>query len=289
MPKFPHHSDEDIDSMIAFLRSDDPRVAATDLPPAGETKPTFLAKALSHVAFKPLPPPKGPIAAPPKTDSVAYGRYLVFTLDCYGCHSADFKTMNVLEPEKTPGYMGGGNTLTGEGKKPIRTANLTADDETGIGRWSEAEFVRALRKGFRPDGRVLAYPMGPKPELTDEEAASIYAYLRTIPKIKNAVPRPAPPPPLVAGATGKALYTQYGCNTCHGDTGKGAIGDLRTANTTYPADGDLRKWIEDAPSIRPNTRMPGWKGIIKEQDYAPLMEYVRYLSAQKSERTAMTP
>lgn len=283
MIKMPHTSDADLDAIIAFLRSDDPRVASADVDALGVTRPSFVVKALTHVAFKPLPYPTSPVVAPPKSDAVAYGRYLVFSLDCFGCHSADFKTMNTLEPEKTPGYMGGGNALLVAGGAKIYTANLTADPETGIGRWTEADFVRALRKGFRPDGSVVRAPMTPKPELTDEDAAAIYAYLRSVPTIKNAVPAPVVPPVSVAAiAPGKALYQQYGCGSCHGETGKGALGDLRGANTAYPTDAELRRWIDEAPSIRPNTKMPGWKGIIKEQDYAPLMAYVRALSAAKA-------
>ena len=289
MVKLPHTSDDEMDAIIAFLRSDDPLVAASDVDPPGVTKPSFLAKALAHVAFKPLPSPSKPVVAPPKADAVAYGRYLVASLDCFGCHSESFTKMNVLEPEKSAGYMGGGNPLRGEGGKEIFTANLTADPETGIGSWSEADFVRAVRKGFRPDGRVLSYPMEPRPELDDEEAAAIYAYLRTIPKIKNPVRRPAVSVAIADASPGKELYQRYGCNTCHGDSGKGAVGDLRRANETYPADTDLRRWIDEAPSIKPNTRMPGWKGVIKDDDYAPLIAYVRVLSAAKGDRSAANP
>lgn len=291
MPKLPHTSDEEIDAIIAFLRSDDPLVAATDIDPPGTSQPTFLAKALTRGVFKPLPAPTQPVMAPPRTDAVAYGRYLVFSLDCYACHSADFTKIDILHPEKSGGFMGGGNHMKGEGGKEILTANLTSDMETGIGSWTEADFNRALKKGFRPDGRVLSYPMEPRQELDDEEVAAIYAYLRSVPKIKNAVRRPVKPA-VVAGAEsnkGKALYTQYGCVACHGDTGKGVVGDLRRANETYPSDVELRRWIDEAPSIKPNTRMPGWKGVIKDDDYAPLMAYVRVLSAAKGERAASNP
>jgi cytochrome c2 len=125
MIKLPHTSDEDLDAIIAFLRSDDPRIASADVDAVGTTKPSFLVKALSHVAFKPLPYPKNAVVAPPKSDAVGYGRYLVFTLDCYGCHSADFKTMNVLEPEKTPGFMAGGNSFPIAGGKLMFSANAT--------------------------------------------------------------------------------------------------------------------------------------------------------------------
>jgi mono/diheme cytochrome c family protein len=288
MIKMPHVSDDDLDAIIAFLRSDDPRVAASDVEPPGETKPSFLVKALTHAVFKPLPYPTKPIVAPPKTDAVAYGRYLTVTLDCYGCHSASFTSTNVLEPEKSEGFMAGGNVFKAEGGKTLYSANLTPDPETGIGKWTEAEFVRALKQGFRPDGRVLHYPMEPKSGLDDEEAAAIYAYLRTVPKIKNAVRRPEAQP-VVASTEGKALYASYGCSSCHGETGKGAVGDLRHANETYPSDAELRHWIDEAPSIRPGTKMPGWKGVIKEEHYPPLLAHVRTLSAENGQRTTQNP
>jgi mono/diheme cytochrome c family protein len=290
MVKLPHMSDEDLDSIIAFLRSDDPRVAAADADPPGVTQPSFLAKTLSHGPFKPLPYPTKPIVTPSKTDAVAYGRYLTHNLDCYTCHSASFTSMNVLEPEKSAGYLGGGNKLKDASGKDIYSANLTSDPETGIGNWTEADFVRAMKKGFRPDGRVLHYPMEAKPALDDEEAAAIYAYLLTVPKIKNAFPRPAMPPAAVAGNDqGKALYDRYGCASCHGETGKGAVGDLRRANEAYPSDADLRHWIDEAPTMKPGTKMPGWKGVIKEEDYPSLIAYVRALSAAKADRAASNP
>jgi mono/diheme cytochrome c family protein len=283
MPKFPNMSDEDLASIIAFLRSDDPRVAAADVDPAGTTRPSFLGKALTHTVMKPLPFPAKAIPEPDKKDRVAYGRYLAVTLDCWTCHSADFKTMNVMEPEKTPGYFGGGNTVGGVDHAPITTANLTPDDETGIGRWTEADFVRAVRSGFRPDGRVLRYPMLPKPDLDEDEVSAIYSYLRTVPRIRNAVPRPDGAA-RASDHPGKKVYVKYGCVGCHGDTGVGlgGIADLRQANERYPADVELRAWIEDAPSKKPGTRMPKWKGIIAEEDYAPLMAHVRALSSASS-------
>ena len=88
----------------------------------------FVVLAACAAACAPAAPfPERPIATPPLSEKVAYGRYLVQSMDCYGCHSPDFTTMNLIEPEKTPGYMSGGNTLLDLKGRPVTTANLTAD------------------------------------------------------------------------------------------------------------------------------------------------------------------
>lgn len=275
MPKYPHMSDEDLESIIAFLRSDDPVTAPAAVNPPGVSKPSFLTKLLTHLIFKPLPYPKGPIATPLVTDKVAYGRYLSVNLGCFECHSANFRTNNELKPEKSAGYLGGGNELRDESGQIVRSANLTPDS-TGLAQWSEADFTRAVRTGIRPDHTVLRYPMSPMPELTDADTSAIYEYLRTVPRIHNLVPR-AEAPVLAAGTNqGKALYYRYGCNSCHGDNGAG-VGDLRRATQDFPTDAQLEAFIRHAPSFKRDSKMPAWDGIIRESDYAPLMAYVREL------------
>jgi mono/diheme cytochrome c family protein len=213
---------------------------------------------------------------------VAHGRYLVNALDCYGCHSADFKTMNVAEPEKSVGYMGGGNPVLDLRRQPVPSANITSDNETGIGRWSEKDFVTALRTGFRPDRTLIRYPMQPMPDLSEEEALAIYAYLRTVPPLWHVVPRHAPAAPAAGEKLdGKALYDRYGCVSCHGDDGVGT-GDLRQAGEHFPTREALKLWIQEAPNIRPGTRMPPWKDVIREEHYDPLMDYVLQLGKKRS-------
>ena len=179
MIKMPNVSDEDLRDIIAFLRSSDPLVAARDVDDH-DSRPSFFTKLLCRVAFKPFPYPTKPIVAPPIADKAAYGRYLVNArLLCFSCHSADFATNDELHPERSPGYLGGGNAMPDLGGKVVRTANLTPDPETGIGRWTAADFTHALRDGIRPDNRPLRYPMVPYRPLTDDEVDAIFAYLRT--------------------------------------------------------------------------------------------------------------
>jgi mono/diheme cytochrome c family protein len=165
--------------------------------------------------------------------------------------------------------------------QPIRSANLTPDEESGIGRWSEEAFRRALQDGFRPDGSPIRYPMVPLPELSAEESGAIDAYLRTVPKIRNSVPRQ----PQVAGASSKGgeLYEKYACVSCHGDNGIG-IADLRQASTHFRTPAALEGWIKDAPRIQPGTKMPGFSGVIPENDYPPLIDYVLQLGSGSGAR-----
>lgn len=189
MPKFAHMSDEDLFSIIAYLRSDklsvQPSAAVSQA-----SQPTWLSKFLCTVAFKPLPYPDKPIIAPDTNDLVAYGRYMVAgRYDCFPCHSADFKTVNIFEPEKSVGYLGGGNVMyTLEGLK-IHSANITKDEATGIGNWTFEQFSETLRYGKKPDGAAIRYPMFPYTRLEDIEVKAIWAYLGTVPKIVNNVDR----------------------------------------------------------------------------------------------------
>ncbi len=188
MAKLPHMSDEDISSVIAFLRSDDPLVAASATPDH-PCEPSFLTKFLCMVAFKPFKMPTQKIEMPDTNNAVQFGKYLVFNLECFTCHSADYKTDNWEEPELSKGYLGGGNKPLDRAGKVIITQNLTPDNETGIGGWTEDRFVKAVKYGTMENDRALRFPMNPYIYLTDNEAKAIYAYLRTVPPIKNKVPR----------------------------------------------------------------------------------------------------
>ena len=188
MAKLPNMADEDINSVIAFLRSDDPMVAAVDAPDR-PCEPAFLTKFLCTVAWKPFKMPNHKIEMPDSNNAVAVGKYLVYNLECFVCHSANFKTLNIEEPEKSAGYLGGGNKpLNREGKEMV-TQNITPDKETGIGDWTAERFVNAVKNGMMEGQPVLRYPMVPYVYLTDKEAKAIFQYLKTVPPIKNKVSR----------------------------------------------------------------------------------------------------
>jgi mono/diheme cytochrome c family protein len=189
MPKYVHMSDEDMKCVIAFLHSDQPMVQASEIPTV-KPKPSFLVKFLSFVAWKPMLYPASPIMQPDTNNVKDYGRYLVLgRYECWSCHSADFKTLNFMDPEKTEGFCQGGNLMYNlEGKK-ILTANITQDKKTGIGTWMEGDLIRALHKSKNKAGHSLRYPMMPYTALTDAEVHAIWQYLLTVPAKCNEVDR----------------------------------------------------------------------------------------------------
>lgn len=190
MAKLQKMSDEDLHSIIAFLRSNNPWVQASATPDK-DSKYSFLAKMLTNIkVIEPMPYANQPIPAPDTTNAVKWGEYVsLYRVECYTCHSADFTTDDFSVPEKSKGYFGGGNAFKMPDGTTIRSRNLTMDEETGIGRWTEEQFVQAVKTGAAPGGQALRPPMKPYVFLTDGEAKAIYAYLKTIPKIKNKVDR----------------------------------------------------------------------------------------------------
>lgn len=192
MPKFPLMADEDVYAIIAWLRSNDPLLApdTRENPP---NKPNFLVKFLCNAVFAPPPLPESPIVMPDTADPVVFGRYVADALcACYACHSEDFKTMNELEPEKSGGFYGGGNPMLNLERELVPSANITMDKETGIGNWTRQEFYDAVKYGKNPRGGPLYYPMFPHTTLSDTEINAIWAYLQTVPPIKNQVARYKP-------------------------------------------------------------------------------------------------
>lgn len=74
---------------------------------------------------------------------------------------------------------------------PANPSNLTPDSATGIGEWNEQGFLRALRTGVNPQGDSL-HPFMPWREvrrMSDSDLRAIYRYLRSVPPIRNEVPR----------------------------------------------------------------------------------------------------
>jgi cytochrome c553 len=270
MAKLVHLSDEDLKSIIAFLHSDDPMLAASDVDNVPST-PNFLSKFLTNVVFKPYAYPDHEIVAPEPSDQLAYGKYLTFNLDCWTCHSPDFAKVNPLDPPKTEGFLSGGNVIEG-----IASTNLTSDAETGIGKWSEADFTRALREGVAPDNTAVRYPMNAYSQLSVEQAAAILAYLKTTTPISHRIERSKGPPITPEMAAGKKVYVKYACTSCHGEGGM-ANCDLTKNRAHFATDEELIAFIREPTSKSPGSRMPAWKNVIPDAELKDLVAHVRSL------------
>ena len=184
MVKLPGLADSHMNAIVSFLRSDNEMVIASSVADQA-SRPSFLTKLLCNIEWSPLPFPEDPIAMPDENDTLALGKYLANNLECFSCHSSNFKTNDFMNPEKSVGYFGGGNeTLSLDGDVML-TQNLTPDMETGIGSWSEEKFTRAVRFGLKDGEPALRYPMQPYSSLTDDEAGAIYQFLQSIRPISN--------------------------------------------------------------------------------------------------------
>jgi mono/diheme cytochrome c family protein len=114
------------------------------------------------------------------------GRYLAIAGDCAACHT---------KPGGRP-YAGGLPIETPFGS--VVAPNLTPDNETGIGLWTDEEFVRAVTRGIRRDGAYL-FPAMPYPYYTrvkQDDVLAIRAYLATLPPVSNSVAADQLPFPL---------------------------------------------------------------------------------------------
>jgi mono/diheme cytochrome c family protein len=123
---------------------------------------------------------------------VAHGKYLVTVMGCTDCHTPG----HFLGQPDMARFLGGsdvGFEIPGLGTFYGR--NLTPDADTGIGTWTTADIVTAIRTGVRPDGRQLApaMPWMGYASLTDDDANAIAAYLKTLDPVAHAVPGPFGP------------------------------------------------------------------------------------------------
>ena len=120
---------------------------------------------------------------------VERGEYLAHIMDCGGCHNTGAFTP---QPNLETPLAGSAIGFEIPGMGVFYPPNLTPDDETGLGKWSDAEIIAAITTGMRPDGRQLA-PMMPwtsYAHINADDAAALVAYLRSLKPVKHKVPGP---------------------------------------------------------------------------------------------------
>lgn len=140
-----------------------------------------------------------PAQRPPSAEKIeatparlARGRYLVNNVsDCLGCHSDHVDKFGFPVKPGTEGQ--GGFIFDRKLGFPgvVAAQNITPDPEFGLGRWTDGEILRAFREGVDRNGNAL-FPMMPYQHLrhmSDEDAKSVVAYLRTLKPIHTSVPQ----------------------------------------------------------------------------------------------------
>jgi len=163
---FVYMNEGDVGALVAYLK----QLPAVDraMPPS---RLGVLGRALLAAGkFSILVAEKTPRLAYPDAitpaSTVDYGRYLANFTGCHGCHGFGLSGGAVAGPPGIP-----------------PASNLTPDPATGIARWTEADFERALRHGVTPDGRQLDTFM-PWPYfsgMTNTEVAALWSYVRSVP------------------------------------------------------------------------------------------------------------
>jgi len=265
-------SDEDTLALVAYMRS---------LPPVGNEVPasrlSFAARALTALGvIKPQPPITAPVVAPPRGATAEYGKYLAWHASgCAGCHTP--RSPNTGQYDMTQPFAGGLFPLPEEGFSTTGS-NLTPDVATGIGDWTEEEYMTAMRIGVRPDGTVML-PFMPWPlynRWSEEDLRAVWLYLRSLEPIAHEVLASTLTGEAATGtgvARGEALYGVY-CLVCHGEEG---VGGPLTAVALKDAAGEM----DDATLARfiaeglLGTSMPGFGKTLTEEQIADLVTFIR--------------
>lgn len=156
-------------------------------------------------------------AAPARTsdreqaDAVAQGEYLVNLLGCGRCHTEGYLTGT----EPTGPALAGSTigiawtAFEGDAERPgiVFPRNLTPDPDTGLGRWREADIVRAMRTGISKDGHqnLPVMPSANYASLRLDDLRAIAAYLKSLPAVRRDIPQRIEP-----GSPATERYVRFG-------------------------------------------------------------------------------
>jgi mono/diheme cytochrome c family protein len=180
---FRHMSDEDVRAVVAYLRSV-PKVRQ-DRKPEKKQVPFLVHVGLDWFGVGRHGPAKG-VEAPPRSDRLAYGRYVLDVAGCADCHALGKRGPRGQDDR----WLAGSDVPFPEGGR-VWASNITPDPDTGIGRSTPDQVKRALRDGVRLDGRKMAPPMSTLAPhyagMTDEDLDALVAYLFSVKPVSHHV------------------------------------------------------------------------------------------------------
>lgn len=180
-------SEEDVLSLIAYIRSLAP---VENKPP--ETKLNFPL----NLIVRTMPLNRTPMPEPDTSKIYEYGKYLTNAAACADCHTRQVKGEPVAGME-----FAGGFEFPLPDKSIVRSANITPDEQTGIGAWSETDFLVRFKYYNTPEAKTMkvtdvgyqsTMPWAMYAGMTEKDLAAIYKYLRTLTPIKNQVEKFTP-------------------------------------------------------------------------------------------------
>lgn len=184
-PVMPYHyygqaDQADILDIIAYLRT---------LPPIENDVPASRADFPMSLIINTIPSKPSFSQRPNSTDTVAYGKYLVNMASCMECHTQDNKGTLLMDKA----YAGGRGFVMPGGV--LRSSNITPDQTTGIGNWTESAFLDRFRayaqasalQAVPPNEFNTIMPWNMYAGMKDEDLKAILAYLRTVSPVQNRV------------------------------------------------------------------------------------------------------
>ena len=181
--------EQDIYAIIAYIRT---------LAPIRHEVPKSDPDFPMNLILRTMPATPTAKAEPVLDDQVSKGKYLFTVASCAECHTPTDKGKPIEGK-----YLAGGSEFQLPTGAVLRTANITPDPETGIGKWSEAAFVNLFKQHLEPE--EAARKLGPNDfnsimpwvmyaGMKEEDLRAIYQYLRTVAPVNNKVVKFTPAP-----------------------------------------------------------------------------------------------
>jgi mono/diheme cytochrome c family protein len=185
--RFNTMSEEDVLSIIAYVRS---------LKPIENTPPVTKLNFPLNLIVRTIPMKRTSHPEPDTSNIYEYGKYIVNAASCIECHTKQVKG----EPLAGMDFAGGFEFPFPD-KSVVRSANITPDEETGIGSWSETDFIVKFKFYDNAEAKTLKaadvgyqsmMPWLMYSGMTERDLSAIYKFLRTVKPVKNHIEKYTP-------------------------------------------------------------------------------------------------